>query len=367
MSDPRVDKLAELLVHYCVDAQPGQWIIVGADVTALPLIEACAYHIVEAGAHVNTFIRSDGLDEIQLRHASDEQLEWTSPLLSVVAEKADGFINIRAGSNTRALTSVDPGRMQIQGRAMNAVLMPFFKRIHNNEAQGVITQYPCAAYAQEADMSLREYEDFVYGATFADQPDPVAKWTEIHDMQQRMVDWLAGKQAVVVRGPNCDLTLSIAGRTFVNSDGKGNMPSGEIFTSPVEDSVNGWVNFDYPAIRGGREVEGVRLEFEDGRVVKASASKAEDYLLSQLDLDEGARTVGEFAIGTNYGIQKFTKNILFDEKIGGTMHMAVGRGFPEAGGVNESAVHWDFICGMQNDSEILVDGELLYRNGEFQI
>ena len=231
----------------------------------------------------------------------------------------------------------------------------------------VLTNYPCPAFAQEADMSLSDYERFVYAATFADQPDPVAAWQAVHEMQQRLVDWLRGKEQVVVRGPNVDLTLSIAGRTFINSDGKRNMPSGEIFTGPVEDSVNGWIRFTYPALRGGREVDGVEFEFKEGQVVRASAAKNEEYLISQLDSDPGARYLGEFAIGTNYQIQRFTKSILYDEKIGGTLHVAVGAGYPETGSRNQSAVHWDFICDMRHESEILVDGELFYRNGQFVV
>jgi aminopeptidase len=239
------------------------------------------------------------------------------------------------------------------------------RRSADGSLRWVGTQYPCQAYAQEADMSLNAYTDFVYQATFADQPDPVARWQEVHQTQQRLVDWLSGKQQVTVKGPHVDLSLSIAGRTFINSDGKKNMPSGEIFTGPVEDSANGWVHFTYPAIRGSREVEGVRLEFTDGKVVRATAEKNEDYLISQLDIDAGARYLGEFAIGTNYGIDRFTKSILFDEKIGGTFHIAVGAGYPETGSLNKSSLHWDFICDMRTESEIRVDGELFYQNGRF--
>jgi aminopeptidase len=216
-------------------------------------------------------------------------------------------------------------------------------------------------------MSLRDYADFVYQATFADQDDPVGAWQKIHDEQQRLVDWLVGKQQVTVKGPNVDLRLSVEGRTFINADGEKNMPSGEIFTSPVEDSANGWIRFTYPAIAGGREVEGIELQFKDGKVVSAKAEKNEDYLNTMLDTDESARYLGEFAIGTNYGIQKFTKSILFDEKIGGTMHLAIGGGFIEAGGENQSAIHWDMICDMRDDSEIHMDGELFYKNGEFKV
>ena len=216
-------------------------------------------------------------------------------------------------------------------------------------------------------MSLRDYENFVYAATYADQPDPVKCWNDIYDNQQKWVDWLKGKQQVQVRGPNIDLTLSIAGRTWINSDGKRNMPSGEIFTGPVEDSVNGWVRFTYPAIRDGREVEGVELEFKAGKVVTARAEKNQSYLLSQLDSDAGARFLGEFAIGTNYQIQRFTKSILYDEKIGGTLHIAVGAGYPETGSQNHSSIHWDFICDMRRESEIWVDGSLFYQNGQFTV
>jgi aminopeptidase len=367
MADPRIDKLAHLLVNYSTKVKPGEWVLVSGNVVAVPLIEAITREIIRAGGNPTTLLSTDNLGEIRLRESSDEQLEWISPMMETVVDKMDVFLTIWGTENTRSLTNIDPARQQVSARSQRSFLEKFRERRMRGEIRWCGTQFPTLAFAQEADMSLSEYENFVYGATFADQDDPVKNWLEIHDQQQKLVDWLAGKKEVVVRGPNADLTLSIDGRTFINSDGKQNMPSGEIFTSPVEDSANGWVNYDYPAIRGGREVEGVRLEFKDGKVVKASATKNEDYLLSQLELDEGASILGEFAIGTNYGIQKFTKSILFDEKIGGTMHMAVGNGFPEAGGQNKSVLHWDFICGMQNDSEILVDGELLYKNGEFQI
>jgi aminopeptidase len=235
------------------------------------------------------------------------------------------------------------------------------------EMTWVYTIYPCPAYAQEADMSLREFEDFVYQSTFADTPNPVERWHALRDEQQRYVDWLAGRSRVEIRGPNAEIAFSVQGRKFINSSGRDNMPSGEIFTSPVENSADGWVEFSYPAIHGGREVEGVRLVFENGKVVEATAKKNEAYLLSMLDSDPGARYLGEFAIGTNYGIDRFTKLILFDEKMGGTIHMAVGNSYPESGGVNSSSIHWDMICDVRRDSEIRVDGELLYRNGEFRI
>jgi aminopeptidase len=216
-------------------------------------------------------------------------------------------------------------------------------------------------------MSLSDYENFIYKATFADQDDPVAVWQKIHTEQQKKVDWLAGKKTFQIRGVHADLTMSIEGRSFINSSGDQNMPSGEIFTSPVENSVTGWVEFTYPAIRLGREVEGVRLEFEDGKVVKASAKKNAAYLLEVLDTDEGARYLGELGIGTNFGISRFTKSILYDEKIGGSFHLALGSGFAQIGGQNKSIVHWDLICDARKDTEMIVDGELFYKNGEFKV
>ncbi len=367
MTDPRLEKLAATLVNYSVAVQPGDWVIINGHVLALPLVQEVTRYVLQAGGNPSINLNSDELDEVVLGHASDEQLQWISPFEQISSERADVTIGIRATSNTRTLTGIDPKRQQVRQNARRDQMATFMRRSAEGNLRWVGTQFPCPAYAQEADMSLREYEDFVYKATFCDQDDPVAEWNKVHGDQQRLVDWLKGKQHVVVRGPNIDMSLSIAGRTFINSDGKRNMPSGEIFTGPVEDSANGWVKFTYPAIRAGREVEGVELEFKDGKVVHASARKNEDFLLSQLDSDAGARYLGEFAIGTNYGITRFTKSILFDEKIGGTLHMAVGAGYPETGSHNTSSVHWDFICDMRQDSEVLVDGELFYKNGQFVV
>jgi aminopeptidase len=243
----------------------------------------------------------------------------------------------------------------------------YTKRSASGELRWVMTNYPCQALAQEAEMSLADYENFVYQATFADQVDPLQHWRDMHDEQERLISWLAGKKAISIRGPQVDLTLSIVGRKFINSDGDQNMPSGEIFTSPVEESINGWVSFSYPAIFQGVFVEGIRLEFENGRVVNASAEKNEEFLLKMLDTDEGSRFVGELGIGTNYGISRFTKNILYDEKIGGTFHLALGSGFGEAGGINASVIHWDLISDATKETEMHVDGELFYKDGKFLV
>jgi aminopeptidase len=251
--------------------------------------------------------------------------------------------------------------------ALRTLSETVLRRGASGDLRWVGTLYPTAAEAQEADMSLEEFEDFVYGACYVDQEDPVAGWRRFATRQQQLVDWLKGKETVRVTGPHADLTLSIAGRIFINSDGRRNMPSGEIFTGPVEQSANGWIRFTYPAITGGREVDGIELHFAEGKVVEACARKNEEYLLDMLDTDAGARYLGEFAIGTNKAIDRFTKSILFDEKIGGTIHLAVGAGYPETGSQNRSAIHWDMICDMRDGGQIWVDDELFYDSGNFTI
>lgn len=367
MGDPRVSRLGELLVNYCVALKPGDWVLIRGDLAAQPLVEAVFSQALAAGAHPTVLWTDENLDETLFAQATDAQLQWISPLERELAERVAARITIRAPQNTRALSGVNPHRQRLHQNAQRPLQDLYRDRAAAGTHRWVVTNFPTAALAQEADMSLPAFEDFVYAATFVDQPDPVACWQAQRERQQHLVDWLAGKSQVTVRGPNVDLRLSIAGRTFVNSDGRRNMPSGEIFTGPVEDSAEGWIKFTYPGIRGGREVDGVELVFERGRVVHASATKNEEYLLSQLDSDAGARHLGEFAFGTNYQIQRFTKSILYDEKIGGTIHLALGAGYPETGSRNESSVHWDFICDMRHASEVLVDGELFYRDGQFTI
>lgn len=367
MIDPRLDKLAHLLVNYCVAVKPEDWVVIHAQLPALPLVDAVLRYTLEAGGRPTLNLKSDQLEETHLRHASAEQLAWVSPFERLPNEEADVLIYIRAADNTRQLSGVDPEQQRAFAGARQEIFNTRMQRGSSGDVRWTITNYPCEAYAQEADMSLNEYEDFVFGATFVDQDDPVAAWLEIAAMQAKLVDYLKGKKLVELRGPNIELQLSIEGRSFVNSDGKRNMPSGEIFTGPVEDSAQGWVQFSYPAIREGREVEGIRLEFKDGQVVEASATKNEDYLHKMQETDAGARRLGELGIGTNYGIQRFTKSMLYDEKIGGTIHLALGRSYPETGGANDSAIHWDMLCDMHTDSEILVDGELFYKDGQFTI
>ena len=367
MKDPRLEKLAHTLVNYSVEVKPGDTVALVGDVSGLPLIREVYRQVILAGGLCATTIEDETQDQFLLRHGNDDQLAWLSPMSRWSAAEADIRLMIRSSNNTRAGSSIDPKRLAAQAAARNDLNKIRFERAASGQQRWVATMFPTEANAQDAEMSLEEWEDFVYKACFADQPDPIQCWRDVEVNQQKYVDWLKGHDRVVVRGPNVDLSLSIKGRTFINSTAKRNMPSGEIYTGPVEDSANGWVRFTYPAVKDGRQIEGVELKFQDGKVISATASKNEAYLLSMLDIDPGARYLGEWAIGTNYGITRFTGLILFDEKIGGTMHMAVGRGYPQTGSRNESAIHWDMICDMRDGSEILVDGELLYKNGQFVI
>ena len=365
MADPRVSKLARLLVNYCVATRPGDKIILAGTSSALPLVTETYRAILQAGGHPFLLWRDQEFTEILLQQANDQQLAFIPDPLQALYDSYDALINLGAVNNTRALSNVDPAQHRKAEQERRALQRTVMNRTAAGAFRWVTTLYPTHALAQEADMSLAEYEDFVYRACHVDLDDPEAAWRSLSGRQQTLVDWLAGKRQVVVRGPHVDLTLSIAGRTFVNSDGHKNMPSGEIFTGPVETSVNGWIRFTYPAIYAGREVDGVELQFEAGKVVSASASKNEAFLQQVLDTDPGARYLGEFAIGTNDGINQFTKSILYDEKIGGTIHLAVGAGYPETGSHNESAVHWDMICDMRQGGQIWVDGELFYDSGRF--
>ncbi len=365
--DSRVQKLAKLLVNYSVNIQPQEKVLITGTIPSLPLVAETYREAIRAGGYPMIQIGDESLDQIFYQESSEDQLQYIHEPMKFILENYDCLINIRGTNNTRALSDIDPSRQQIVQASRSELLGTYMQRAADGDLRWVGTLYPTNAHAQEADMSLADFEDFVYKACFTDKDDPVAEWLAISEMQQKLVDWLAGKGKVVVEGPNIEMELSVAGRTFINSDGKRNMPSGEIFTAPVEESVNGWVRFSYPAIVGGREVMGVYLRFEDGRVVAAQAEKNEAFLLKTLDTDEGARRLGEFAIGTNKGIDRFTKSILFDEKIGGTIHMALGRGYPETGSKNTSAIHWDMICDMRDGGKIWVDDELFYDSGNFLI
>jgi aminopeptidase len=365
MADTRVNKLADLLVNYSVGVRRGDRVVIEGSTIAEPLVKAVYAMVLQAGGNPLLMIQPQGAQEIFYRYASDEQLQHVPEPTKLITETYDVRIFIWGIENTKALTSVNPARMVLHSRSRKNLVKTAMQRSASGELRWTLALYPTNAPAQDAEMSLTEYEDFVYGACMPNMDDPIGYWQWFSKRQQKIVDWMKGKKRIRVTGPETDLSLSVEGRKFINCDGHYNMPDGEIFTGPVEDSIEGNVYFSYPAIYEDREVSGVRLWFEHGKVVKASAKSNQDLLLKTLDTDEGARYIGEFAIGTNEGITKFTRQILFDEKINGSFHMALGAGYPETGSQNESAIHWDMVCDLRQGGEIWVDDQLLYENGRF--
>jgi aminopeptidase len=367
MADPRIEKLADMLVNYSVAVKAGDKVVIECDAIAEPLVKAVYVKALEAGGHPLVMARIPGTTELLYRHASDEQLQHVPEPARLIMDTYDVRIVLIGEDNTKALSGVDPARMVLRSQSRSELMETAMRRSAAGELRWTVTIFPTNACAQDAEMSLSDYEDFVYSACMPDPEDPIGYWRRFSAWQQRLVEVLKGKERVHVTGPETDLRLSIAGRNFQNCDAHFNVPDGEVFTGPVEDSIEGHVHFSYPAIEAGREVTGVRLWFEGGRVVKATADKNEEFLLKTLDTDEGSRRVGEFAIGTNEGITSFTREILFDEKISGSFHLALGAGYPETGSQNKSAIHWDMICDLRDGGEIRVDNELLYKDGKFVI
>lgn len=373
--DKRIKNLAQTLVNYCVEVRENDVVGIIAQPPATPLIQEVVREVLSGGGHPYLLpykvplptMGYEGLDKIFFEEANDDQLKHLNRYWEILNNDFDVRIFIQSEFNTQAIKDVDPDRIKIHKQANKPIFDTYFERMSSGDLRRVSTLFPTQAYADDAGMSLKDFEDYVYGATFSDTEDPVGEWKNKKAEQQRLVDWLIGKKDVQVKGPHAELSLSIEGRKFINSDGKQNMPSGEIFTGPVEDSVNGWIRFTHPCILTGKEVDGVELHFKDGKVVKATAEKNEDFLLSMLDMDPGSRYLGEFAIGTNLRINRFIKKILYDEKIGGTIHMALGQGYPITGSLNKSAIHWDMICDMRDGGQIIVDGDLFYESGEFKI
>jgi aminopeptidase len=363
--DPRVQKLAEVLVRYSLEVKPGQLVRISGPALAEPLVVAAYREVLRAGGHPLLRVSVDGLEEVYYREASEEQLRFVSEIHKAEVERIDASLSIWADYNTRAMTNVPPARRRIRSEATRDLTQRFLERGAEGVLRWVGTQYPTHAAAQEAEMSLREYEDFVYGAGHLDKPDPVAEWKRIRGDQARIAEFLATKREIRVVGEDTDLTVSVAGRKWENAAGESNFPDGEVFTGPEETKTKGHVRFTYPAIYGGREVSDVRLVFEAGRVVKAEAAKGEEFLREMLETDDGAKVLGEFAFGLNYNIQRFTRSTLFDEKIGGTLHVALGSSYPETGGRNRSGIHWDMVCDLRRGGEVYADGELIARDGKF--
>ena len=332
-----------------------------------PLIAAVNEEVLKAGGHPVLSVSVEGQAAAFFKHASDSQLAWVSPLSEWVAESADCRIAIGAETNTRELSGVPPERQAKRREATRRLFEATLRRSAEGSHRWVYSIFPTNAYAADAEMSLAEFEGFYYHACLAEDPDPLHAWRRASEECKRLAEWAEGHEEVRVTAPGTDITLGIAGRRFIAADGKHNMPDGEFFTAPVEDSVEGEVSFQLPAMIAGREVAGVNLRFDAGKVVDARAERGEEYLVSLLDTDEGARRLGELGIGTNYGIDRGTRGVLLDEKMGGTVHMAVGASYPECGGENRSAVHTDLVCDLRRGGRIELDGKPLQQDGRFLV
>ncbi len=365
MNDPRVEKLARLLTEYSLKIKKDDILLIRGSAVAAPLIRALHTAALRRGALVTTRIGIDGLEEIFYKEASKRQLEWVSPFAMQQVRKIDAFLGIWADVNTRSLTNADPKRMAVSAAANRKISKIFMKRAAEGALKWSGTQWPTQANAQDAERSLAEYEDFVFAAGHLDDKDPVATWKAISKRQAILAKALNKAKEIRIVAADTDLTFSVKGRKWMNCDGHENFPDGEVFTGPVETSATGHIRFSFPAVHHGREVDNVFLEFSGGKVVKATADKGEDFLKAMVAMDAGSNKLGEAAFGVNYNITEYTRNTLFDEKIGGTVHLALGAGYPETGSVNDSGLHWDMVCDLRDGGKVYADGALISNRGRF--
>ncbi len=358
-------KYAKVLVEYSTGVKKDDLVIISSDIQAKPLILAVYEEVLQKGAHPILKLGLEGQKEIYFKTATDEQLDFIDPFIRMEYDRADKFIAIGAPYNLKNLAKTPPGKLAKRSAATRPLSEKMLSRAAEGSLSWVICDFPTNALAQEAKMSIFDYEEFLLNACYLQLDDPVEKWKEIGKNQDSIVDRLNGVKKIRIVGEKTGLALSTEGRKWINCCGSNNFPDGEVFTSPVEDSAEGEIYFDFPAIYRGNEAQGIYLRFEKGKVVHATAEKGEDFFLKMIDQDEGARYLGEFAFGTNDMIREVTGNILFDEKIGGSIHLALGSSYPETGGKNTSGLHWDIIKNMKTGSKVYADGELIYENGKF--
>ncbi len=361
-----LEKYAKLLVNYSLDIQKGETLYIKSTTLAEDLIREIYRESIRKGAHVIVDMVFRGQSKIFIDEASDHQLDYVSPVQKSAIESCDAYLYIRAPYNLMSDKNIDADKMRKRQAAGKVIQQIYFDRLADGSMKRSLCQYPTQANAQQAGMSLEEYENFVFNACKLCEDDPMGAWLKVRESQQKIVDFLNQKSIIRYKNKKSDISFSVEGRTWINSDGMNNMPSGEVFSAPIEDSVNGEVYFDYPSIYMGNEVRGIKLKVKEGQVVEWHADMGQSFL-DKIFKIPGANFFGEVAIGTNYSIQEATNNILFDEKIGGSIHMAVGQSYKQCGGKNESSIHWDMIANMKDGGEIYADEELIYKNGKFII
>ncbi|MHA1110969.1 MAG: aminopeptidase [Promethearchaeota archaeon] len=362
------EKLAKLVVNYAVDVKPGDKVVLAGAVDAIDLFQAIYAEVIKAGAHIlEKDLAIPGNGEIFFKHATEEQLKFVNPLSTQASEILDKYISIFSSTNRKGLANIDQEKMMMVQKANSHLQQKLMERTAKGEVMWNLCPYPSPAFAQEGNMGTLEYKEFVYKALALDKPDPVAYWKEVEKKHESVIAILEKGKTYRVVGEDTDISMNIEGRKWMNSCGHRNLPDGEVHSSPHEDSVNGTIRFTYPGIRSGKEIENIWLKFKDGKVVEHDASKGKEYLDKVLEL-ENADRLGEIAVGTNYGITKFTKNMLFDEKMGGTIHFALGSGYPQTGSKNVSNIHWDILKDMKSDESVIyVDGKEIYRAGKWLI
>jgi len=367
VKDDRLTKLANILINHSLEIKKNDYFMISGGVKSIPLINEVFKQSLDLGA--NPFIRLgiEELAEIFFKKASNEQLKFISPISKYEIKKIDAKLSIMSPENTRYMTNIDPKKQSICSKAQQPIHDIFMKRAANRELKWCITQFPTHASAQDAEMSLSEYEDFIFNAAHVKLTNPIQHWKKTYSTQEKIKKYLEKKNDLHVYAKDTDLKIKIENRKWINCYGKENFPDGEIFTGPIENSAKGHISYSFPAVHGGRLVEEIQLWFDKGKVIKSKASRGEDFLKTMIKMDKGSHRIGEFAFGTNYGIKKYTKNTLFDEKIGGTIHIAIGLGFPETGSKNKSGLHWDMVCDLRKNGEVYADEELIYKNGKFII
>jgi aminopeptidase len=365
MHDPRYNRLAQLVVERSLDLQGGQVLRIDGSTAAAPLILALHRAAIGRGANAYAGVELEVFKELLIAEGSDEQLDFVSPIELREADRIDAVVTIWAETNTRASSRLDPARHRRQIAAERQYAMRRRDRVSRGELRWCGVLSPTNAHAQDAEMPLSDYEDFVFRACHVADDDPIGHWRGVAAKLEARAEELGSVRELRIVGEDTDLTVLVEGRRWRAAHGLRNMPDGEVFTSPVETGVNGTIRFRFPALFEGREIDDLRLRFEQGRVVAAEAAHGAGYLNALLEMDAGSSTIGEIAFGLNYEIDRFTRNILFDEKIGGTMHLALGMGYEELGGTNRSSLHLDLICDLRRDGEVYADGELIWRAGRF--
>ncbi|MEA2508831.1 MAG: aminopeptidase [Actinomycetota bacterium] len=367
MTDNRIATMAEILIDYSLQVKERDLVRIRGNYVAEPLILALYERCLVRGAHPFVNTQLPKAEPIFYRLAEDHQLDFVRESQRWEMENIDADIYIISETNTRQLTHSDPAKQVRAAKARQPLSETFMKRQAAGDLRWTVTLFPTEAHAMEAETSLAEYEDFYYAACLLEADDPVGEWKKEEERLTRLVEWMRPRNEVHIEADGTDLTLEVGGRPFIPASGRYNFPDGEFFTGPKETGTHGVISFTYPAIFEGRAVEDVRLEFDEGRVVDASAGKNEDFLIKTLDTDDGSRVLGELGIGTNYGIDRFSGEILLDEKIGGTVHLALGESYPESGGLNKSAIHWDMVCDLRRGGRITVDGDVLEEDGKLLI